>query len=630
MSTLPTWFYFERPTHLAFHDLTSTTTPPKNLRSLLGLGSKFCPTPAKTTSDISSTVDRFNRDIELRAFFGNSDINDDGFDKKLYVKSSWTPPPWKIPPEVTDRAKTFTDALKSTFKKRHGRPNLLGYQRDMLRELRQRDDILIVQCDKNLGPACIEKEKYIELAFRDHLGDKSTYKLIPPTRVDASKERIRTLLTKWIKKNKKVLTPGEKRFLRHHLKTNEEPFPVFYLLMKVHKLPLKTQPIVSCIGSLLHPLGVWIDRKMQVIAKKQKSFFGSSFVLKEELVKMELPPGALLFTSDAVSMYTNIPTGHALFSIGQYLRRKKKVFQDVPMEALIKALGIVMRNNFFTFGDTTWHQLSGTAMGTPPAPPYATLYYAIHEDTLLDEYDDNLQIYRRYIDDVFGIWKPSPGHDDDARWLAFTKRMNDFPGLTWETSDRSTSVNYMDLTISIRDDKIHTTLYEKSMNPYLYIPPHSAHPPGVLTGLVFGNIHRISSLCSDSDDRKRLVQQFYRRLLVRGYQPSMLTPLFREADARLKQPKEKDEDKEKGLFLHLQYHPNDPPSSELQQLWRDHISEPDGKTPLAEVPNLGKPPLPIGIRRMIVAYSRPPNLGNILSYRKLRTPNGRPVSSYIK
>ena len=43
-------------------------------------------------------------------------------------------------------------------------------------------------------------------------------------------------------------------------------------------------------------------------------------------------------------------------------------------------------------------------------------------------------------------------------------------------------------------------LYEKAMSLYLYIPPHSNHPPGVLTKLVYGNILWIHSLCSEQDN----------------------------------------------------------------------------------------------------------------------------------
>ena len=57
---------------------------------------------------------------------------------------------------------------------------------------------------------------------------------------------------------------------------------------------------------------------------------------------------------------------------------------------VMAALWIVMLNNVFTFGNTMWHQRKGAAMGTPPAPPYATLFYAIREEDFLDSFLDNL------------------------------------------------------------------------------------------------------------------------------------------------------------------------------------------------------------------------------------------------
>ena len=69
--------------------------------------------------------------------------------------------------------------------------------------------------------------------------------------------------------------------------------------------------------------------------------------------------------------------------------------------------------------------------------------------------------------------------------------MQDYYGLEWIFEERSDKVNYMYIRIAIREDRIVTSLYEKAMNLYLYIPTHSAHPPGVLTGLVSGNILRI-------------------------------------------------------------------------------------------------------------------------------------------
>ena len=82
------------------------------------------------------------------------------------------------------------------------------------------------------------------------------------------------------------------------------------------------------------------------------------------------------------------------------------------------------------------------------------------------------------------------------------------------------------MTIAIRGDWIVTLLYEKAMNLYLYIPSHSAHPPGVLNGLVSGNILQIHSLCSEQNDINRRMKEFYARLLVCRYQHYLLIPAF--------------------------------------------------------------------------------------------------------
>ena len=66
-----------------------------------------------------------------------------------------------------------------------------------------------------------------------------------------------------------------------------------------------------------------------------------------------------------------------------------------PLAAVIKALEIIMNNGTFDFGDTSWKQLTGVAMGTPSAFQVATLYYGIHEnETILPKHDKNLLLFK--------------------------------------------------------------------------------------------------------------------------------------------------------------------------------------------------------------------------------------------
>ena len=44
-------------------------------------------------------------------------------------------------------------------------------------------------------------------------------------------------------------------------------------------------------------------------------------------------------------------------------------------------------------------------MGISPAPPWATIFYALHEQQFLPEWTEHVILYKRFIDDVFGVWK---------------------------------------------------------------------------------------------------------------------------------------------------------------------------------------------------------------------------------
>ena len=153
----------------------------------------------------------------------------------------------------------------------------------------------------------------------------------------------------------------------------------------------------------------------------------------------------------------------------------------------------------------------------------------------------------------------------------------------------------MDTTIAIRGDRIITLLYEKAMNLYLYILPHSAHPPGMLTGLVYGNTLQIHSLCSKQDDINRRMKEFYTKLLVRGYQRDFLIPTFTKgitgARAIIKRGSVRrcasgqDKDTQDRVFFHLTYHPREPTPKDLHHQWRQHLILPPRESPLWRLKN---------------------------------------------
>jgi len=155
LATMPSYHYFNRPTTNAFHDLTSYIKPPMNLRSLLGLNSKFIPTPRYNTPWQhlqNNTLPRFERSFRLKAFFAYkhngsdlvetwNDLDNEGkkvitpdehFNPRLHVPSDWEPPPeCPFPPPLERRINDFTNKLRQVIRpKRHkSTPNLWKHQR---------------------------------------------------------------------------------------------------------------------------------------------------------------------------------------------------------------------------------------------------------------------------------------------------------------------------------------------------------------------------------------------------------------------------------------------------------------------------------------------------------------------
>ena len=157
-------------------------------------------------------------------------------------------------------------------------------------------------------------------------------------------------------------------------------------------------------------------------------------------------------------MYTNIKTGPAIYRIGQFALEHNEHL-NVPTALLMETLHLLITNNVFQFGDIYWIQKVGTAMRAPPVPPWATIFFRIHKETVLARFGNNLQLYCRFIDDILGIWLVGPKPVEDCRqWTLFVELMQEYYGLECILEEGYKKVNYMDMTILIHKDWIITSL----------------------------------------------------------------------------------------------------------------------------------------------------------------------------
>jgi hypothetical protein len=632
LGEMPIWYYFTKPSNSACHDLCTKLKPPANFRALLGLGLKYIPTPRYTNSNnMIGWTDRFRNDIFTKMFMAHTESTI----PRLFVRSDWTPPIRLINYNLQYRVNNFVKRIFSIFKKKRVRSNMLPYQRRILADLRSSKEHVVFNADKNLGPCIIERAQYIRRALQDHLLDTTTYTNLTSTQATRYMDSIKNKLQQFIEYYGHKLQQSDIKFLKRTIEMVNDPFPKFYITAKIHKKPWKSRPIVSVSGSLLDGLGRWVDKVLQPYFQATKTTILSSTQLKDKLMQLDqLHPSARIFTADAISMYTNIDTEHALTVIKRFINKHNNYATLHERNATIEGLELIMRNNLFQFGDTYWHQLNGTAMGVSPSCMYATLYFAVHEETLLNKYPE-LTLYQRYIDDVIGIWTPQ-SINDDFRWRSFQHDMNTFGRLRWEFSARNLIANYLDLTITInKNGRINTRLYEKPENLYLYLPANSAHPFSTIKGLIHGMVYRTIRLTSNTTDQSTDLQNLVRRLTARGYKKSFLVDIINKTYTSINKEHQNTAnhthptiDTNKRCFFHTYFHPNDPKASEIQKIFEEEMLSPAKMyKQLPDLLNHRKSKL--GINKMTIAYHRMPNLGNILSTRIIKNEDGPQVSSYI-
>ncbi len=616
-------------------------------KRLIGRNLNFCVCTSKRLPQDTFDLDRLTRDIRLRFNFAGQTNETDDFIRKLYIPSTWSPP--ITPPFIENGIRAFGAALKNLDatgqqqQQQSNGPNLRPAERQRLIEIRKDPSVLVTNTDKNLDPVIIDTATYIRRALQDHLLNSKNYTRLE--QADAEKRLEDLYLEAQQLISDIVKAHGDSETLHQYFKRaylskdttsscskNERPnnvnFSNFYILPKIHKNPWKTRPVASQCGSVLEPIARWLDYMLQQVLHLCPCYLKNGEEL-QNLLKQQgrVPKDTVIYSMDATSMYSNIDTDHGLDVLKRWLDLHKQEILDLPggtwnsksFTCVIQGMTLVMRNNLIRFGDTYWIQISGTAMGTSPAPAYATIYFSYHEETaLLPDPCHAIIFYKRYIDDVIVLQHSSP-HCFDM----LVRTMNSFgphgKRLEWLPSSKApdNKVDFLDMTFTIEPDgSISTKTYQKPMNLYLYLMPESSHPPGVFKGMIFGMIRRYWHQNTHTSDFRQMVKLLYERLRARSHSTSALRQWFLAAAKQLDQPRQRqlttEDPGKQQIFLHTKYHPSTPSRSDIRALFDKHL-----RRPLAHQENwTGQP---IGDVRFTIAYSKRENIQNLVSRTKLPT-----------
>ena len=93
--------------------------------------------------------------------------------------------------------------------------------------LRNNNHYIVVPADKNLGPVLMEREEYIQQAFKQHLSNTTNYKRLTESEAKANLVKMRYKLCEWLFRHKDTIPANENIYLIKSAKKFADKFARF-------------------------------------------------------------------------------------------------------------------------------------------------------------------------------------------------------------------------------------------------------------------------------------------------------------------------------------------------------------------------------------------------------------------
>ena len=180
----------------------------------------------------------------------------------------------------------------------------------------------------------------------------------------------------------------------------------------------------------------------------------------------------------------------------------------------------MLKINIFTFGKKILKQKQGTAIGTKFAPLYSILFMAELEEEIIKESEYKPYLRWRYIDDIIFLW--------ENKLKFFIDKINKVhPTIKFKAKWSKTSINFLDVTVSLIEELTETDLYVKPTDSHQYLQSSCLQSNCVTLSIVKRVYHivtllKLQCICSGTNYFDKRHNNLKRFLLERGYSSTLV------------------------------------------------------------------------------------------------------------
>ena len=500
----------------------------------LQMGLNFIPEPNmdyRTIDEYLQCSTNFIRTLKIQLYFDRqenktaSTTPTDNHGHAYTTTGQWIPPE----PSDPDIISYITDVHKqiqthfSNYNEDTQKPrNMTTNEFQTLQQLSNLQDITIKPADKGGAIVILDTTEYIDKVL-DLLTDTNHYQ---PTEHDMTKDTAAEvrLLIQYLHTTHKI----DKRTAKRLLPPDTPRTPLFYGLPKIHKDNTPLRPIVSGNDSPTENLSIYIDEKLQPLARALPSYIrDTTDFLRQTLSLPPLPPNAILVTMDVKSLYTNIPhfegTQTVIEHIKEHGRTTPHFDNSLNTQIVHTFLTLILTTNMFQFLDKYYLQIFGTAMGTRCAVSYANIFMHQRDKEILHLLRHLIIYYKRYIDDIFFIFL---GTAQELR-SHFSTINGLHPTIKYSMDHSLTHIDFLDPTIYIgQDRKLYSSLYKKPADTDALLHYRSYHPDTTKRSIVYTQALRYRRLITKDEQLQTELQKLRTTLTARGYLKTIIDKGF--------------------------------------------------------------------------------------------------------
>ena len=244
--------------------------------------------------------------------------------------------------------------------------NLTKRERKTLKELADRNDIIITKANKGGAVVIIDVEDYIKEA-EHQLTNKDSYKKLQYDPTQTHSRLVNDTITRF--KNDKLITEN----IAKGFQVEQPDTPKFYTRPKIHKTGKPGRSVVSSVNCHTYTISKYVDFHLQPIVKNIPSYVRDTIDFLQKLDKVKnIPNDCLLVTLDLKLLYTNIPNNEDIKAVREaYDNHPNKT---VVTQVIITFLSLILTLNNFVFNPINYLQIMICAMGTICAPAYTNIF----------------------------------------------------------------------------------------------------------------------------------------------------------------------------------------------------------------------------------------------------------------